>query len=323
MTLLNLNSPEGRSPRGKKSSRVWMGFGLIIAVLGLGSTFAANININGDRPSEFGQGLTQTVYCGENDEGESITVTPISAFVNSVDIVGDEVWREPVFTGKTFVPVGSFSVSALNVRSFTDVYVNDETGEEETQVGYWVKDRISDDYYSRNIFRGDPRPTPGVGIDEFDTFVPLEQENGIFGFYKYTSWIPGREVDTTVPTFELGGITITDIPTSCVGRDFIISAYGSTGSDPLELSSALEVTEIAVNWDPLDLEPDYSFNRRIPGIPTSNDGKVVIEQAGTENSLKIIFSSTAGRLLTDAFAKIVVETQENIVGDANIETLAD
>ena len=109
MTLLNLNSPEGRSPRGKKSSRVWMGFGLIVAVLGLGSTFAANININGDRPSEFGQGLTQTVYCGENDEGESITVTPISAFVNSVDIVGDEVWREPVYTGRQFITASTIS----------------------------------------------------------------------------------------------------------------------------------------------------------------------------------------------------------------------
>jgi hypothetical protein len=299
-----------------------MGFGLIIAVLGLGSTFAANININDDRPSEFGQGLTQTVYCGENDEGESITVTPISAFVNSVDIVGDDEWREPVFTGKTFRPVGSISFSALNLRSFTDSYVNDKTGVSQTKVGYWVKDRTSEEYFSRSLFG--PRPITGVGIGDFDTFVPLEQEEGIFGFYYYESWTPGRFVDTTVPTFELGGITITDIPTSCVGRDFIISAYGSTGSDPLDLSSALEVTEIAVNWDPLDLEPDYSFNRRIPGIPISNDGKVVIEQAaGSENSLKIIFSSTAGRLLTDAFAKIVVETQENIVGDANIETLAD
>ena len=320
MSLLNLNSPEGRSPRGKKSSRVWMGFGLIIAVLGLGSTFAANININGGEPNiEFGQGLTQTVYCGENDEEESITVTPISAFVNSVGEDGELQWSEPVFTGKTFRTVGSISFSALGLRSFTDSYVNDETGEEETQVGYWVRDRTSPEYFSRSLF-GD-RPTPGEGIGDFDTFVPLEQKDGEFGFYYYESWIPGREVDTT---FELGGITITDIPDTCIGQDFIISAYGSTGSDPLELSSALEVTEIAVNWDPVDETPNFSFNRRIPEITNSNIDQVIIEQAaGSENSLKIIFSSTAGRLLTDAFAKIVVETQENIVGDAIIETLAD
>ena len=76
MSLLNLNSPAGQSPRGKKSLKMWMGAGLLVAVLGIGSTFAANIQINNNRDSEFGQGLTQTVYCGQ-EEDESITVTPI------------------------------------------------------------------------------------------------------------------------------------------------------------------------------------------------------------------------------------------------------
>jgi hypothetical protein len=314
MSLLNLNSPQERNPRGKKSSRVWMGFGLIIAVLGLGSTFAANININSNRDSEFGQGLTQTVYCGENDEGESITVTPISAFVNSVatETLEATEWRQPIFDEKRFVRVSSLSLA------FEKEIRNDETGDLEVTKGYYVTSR-NDDGDDR-FYVGFGRPAAG---SIYDTFVPQVLSGTRYGFYKYVNFVPGALVDTLPSTFELGGITITDIPTSCVGRDFIISAYGSTGSDPLELSSALEVTEIAVNWDPLDLEPDYSFNRRIPGIPISNDGKIVIEQAGTENSLKIIFSSTAGRLLTDAFAKIVVETQENIVGDANIETLAD
>jgi hypothetical protein len=313
MSLLNLNSPEGRSPRGKQSSRVWMGFGLIIAVLGLGSTFAANININGGEPNiEFGQGLTQTVYCGE--EEESITVTPISAFVNSVEVGGETVWSEPVFTGKTFRPVGSISFSALGLRSFTDSYVNDETGAEETQVGYWVRDRTSPEYFSRSLFG--PRPITGEGIDDYDTFVPLEQKNGEFGFYYYESWIPGREVDTT---FELGGITITDIPENCIGQDFIISAYGSTGSVPLELSSVEEVTEIAVNWDPDEIF-GYSFDRSTPvffdGVDGGGPDTIVIVQEA--NSLKITFTSQAGRLSTDAFAKIVVETQENTVGSGNL-----
>ena len=320
MTLLNLNSSEGRSPRGKKSSRVWMGFGLIIAVLGLGSTFAANININGDRPSEFGQGLTQTVYCGENEE-ETITVTPISAFVNSVDVGGETEWREPVFTGKTFRPVGSISFSVLNLRSFTDSYVNDETGDVETQIGYWVKDRTSEEYFSRSLFG--PRPTVPADGSIYDTFVPQVLSGTSYGFYKYENFIAGRLVDTTEPTFELGGITITDIPNDCVGYDFIISAYGSTGAEPLELSGALEVTEIAVNWDPLDTSPNYSFNRRIPGVIGDNIDEIIVEQVGaSQNSLKIIFKPNTGRLSTNGvFAKIVVETQENIVGDEIIETL--
>jgi hypothetical protein len=87
MTLLNLNSPAGQSSDGKKSIKMWMGAGLVVAVLGIGSTFAANININNTDTSEFGQGFTETVDCGANDGGEPfvITVQPISAFVNASD----------------------------------------------------------------------------------------------------------------------------------------------------------------------------------------------------------------------------------------------
>ena len=319
MSLLNLNSPEGRSPRGKKSSRVWMGFGLIIAVLGLGSTFAANIQINDGRQSEFGQGVTQTVYCGENEE-VTITVTPISAFVNSIEIDGEEEWRQPIFTGKTFREVGSSSFSILNLRSFVDSYVNDETGDPETQIGYWVKNRTSTDYYSRSLFG--PRPTTGVGIDDYDTFVPLEQKDGIFGFYYYDSWTPGRFVTTTEPTFELGGITITDIPENCIGRDFIISAYGEEevygldASSPLELIDSLNVTEIAVNWDPNTSPSIYSFDRRTPDLALYSDELAIVP---VENSLQITFLPAGGRLLTSAFTKIVIETQENTVGIVNLD----
>ena len=316
MSLLNLSSPSGRGPRGRKSSRAWMGIGLIVAVLGIGSTFAANIQINNDETSEFGQGVTQTVYCGGDEE---VTIAPISAYVNTVE---SPTWRQPVFEGKTFRTVGTASFSALGLRSFSNSYVNDANGDEETQIGYWVKDRISTDYYSRSALdaiRGIGTPPTG----DYDTFVPQVLSGTSYGFYKYENFIAGRLVDTTEPTFELGGITITDIPNDCVGYDFIISAYGSTGAEPLELSGALEVTEIAVNWDPLDTSPNYSFNRRIPGVIGDNIDEIIVEQVGaSQNSLKIIFKPNTGRLSTNGvFAKIVVETQENIVGDEIIETL--
>jgi hypothetical protein len=125
MSLLNLNSSAGRGPRGTSSSRAWVGFGLVIAVLGIGSTFAANIQINNNRDSEFGQGLTQTVYCGQ-EEDESITVTPISAFVNSVETAGGSAWRQPVSDGKRFVRVSSLSLA------FTKEIENDEPAPWET-----------------------------------------------------------------------------------------------------------------------------------------------------------------------------------------------
>ena len=309
MTLLNLSSPEGRSPRGKKSSRVWMGFGLIIAVLGLGSTFAADININGNRPSEFGQGLTETVYCGENAV-VPITVTPISAFVNSVDIDGEDVWREPVYTVRQFITAST--VSGL-LFSRTKVILNDETGDPLNTRGYYVNSILTefyDDFYKglRSVAQISDPPSE----EDFDTFVPQVVLGNNYGFYIYETFTPGRFVSTTPTTFELGGITITDIPEECYGRDFVLSAYGSD-PEPLELSTTLGVTEVAVNYASGVTTPAFSFDRTTAGEITDAVGNV--EVSAVTGSIKILFSSAAGRLLTDAFAKIVVETQENIVGD--------
>ena len=81
MSILNLNAPQGRGPVGKKSVKIWMGVGLLAAVLGFGSTFAANITLNnGTSPTEFGQGVQQTVYCGGT--ANSLTIKPVSRFVN-------------------------------------------------------------------------------------------------------------------------------------------------------------------------------------------------------------------------------------------------
>jgi hypothetical protein len=79
MSILNLNGPAGRSPRGKRAVKVWMGIGLVIAVLGVGSTLASTITINGGTNKEFGQGVQRTVYCGGNKQ---ITVTPVSTYLN-------------------------------------------------------------------------------------------------------------------------------------------------------------------------------------------------------------------------------------------------
>ena len=53
MSILNLNGPAGRAPRSKKATKVWLGVGLLVAVLGIGSTFAANISINSGTNTEF------------------------------------------------------------------------------------------------------------------------------------------------------------------------------------------------------------------------------------------------------------------------------
>ena len=87
MSILNLNGPAGRSPRGKRAVKVWMGIGLVIAVLGVGSTLASTITINGNTNQEFGQGVQRTVYCGGN---KTITVTPVSSYLNVAEPMPSE-----------------------------------------------------------------------------------------------------------------------------------------------------------------------------------------------------------------------------------------
>jgi len=76
MEILNFASREG-SPQRRKNFRAVFGVCLLVSAIALGSTLAANININSG-PVEFGQGVAQTTTCDSQ-----ITVTPGSSFDNS------------------------------------------------------------------------------------------------------------------------------------------------------------------------------------------------------------------------------------------------
>ncbi|CAN2208653.1 hypothetical protein MCEMRE193_00940 [Candidatus Nanopelagicaceae bacterium] len=83
MSILDLGTGPSRPSVGKKSTRVFLGFGLLIAVIGIGSTFASTISINANQDIEFGQGVQKSIFCGGS---ESITVTPISEFANNEEL---------------------------------------------------------------------------------------------------------------------------------------------------------------------------------------------------------------------------------------------
>ena len=112
MSILNLNGPSGRSPRSPRVVKVWVGIGLLVAVLGIGSTLAANITINGGPSTEFGQGVQRTVYCGSG-ASYPITVTPISSYSNpspqDMAVHGDD----PVASASA--AAGSFYLSGIQV----------------------------------------------------------------------------------------------------------------------------------------------------------------------------------------------------------------
>jgi hypothetical protein len=117
--------------------------------------------------------------------------------------------------------------------------------------------------------------------------------------------------------FELSGVKISDIPIACEGKDFVISAYDGALASPLPLSTAAGVapgvTEVAVNYEIGDSEPGFSFSRTSV-VTTGATDKVLVSLV--TGSIEVLFTSSAGRLDTDDVVKIVVETQENIVGDA-------
>jgi hypothetical protein len=54
---------------------------MLVAVLGVGSTFAANITLNGGAATESGQGVQAVVYCGGSSQ--TVTATPFSAYKNT------------------------------------------------------------------------------------------------------------------------------------------------------------------------------------------------------------------------------------------------
>jgi hypothetical protein len=98
MSILNLNVSSGRGPVGSKKSKLWMGVGLLVAVLGFGSTLASSITINGDANTEFGQGVQRTVYCGNS--AQTLKVMPVSLFTNK--------------SGNAD-PAGTFAISGVKV----------------------------------------------------------------------------------------------------------------------------------------------------------------------------------------------------------------
>jgi hypothetical protein len=318
MSILNLNTPQGHGPAGKKKTKILMGVGLLAAVLGLGSTFAANISINNDNQSEFGQGVTQTVYCGA-DNPTKITVTPISTFVNSTNVPGSDAvadtWTPATGSRGSFEDVSDDSSSQY--RSYAR-YQNPSDGSyEDNKAGYWLRSRNSTS--SSDIYKGSSTSSAPIG---FPVFVPQVRERGTsgdYGYYPYSSWVDGffsggRDAvpaSSTPAKFELGGVKLSDIPGECVGVDFIVSAYGS-GSTPLELSDDLNVTEVAVNYA-ADGTPGFSFDRTTPGATSGYLNKVAVTM--DEGYIKVMFTPEAGRLLTSAVTKVIVETQENIIGN--------
>jgi hypothetical protein len=80
MSILDLGTAPSKSPFGRNHVKRLLGLGVIVAIVGIGSTFASTLTINSNQAIEFGQGVQASVFCG--GENGSVTVTPQSEFTN-------------------------------------------------------------------------------------------------------------------------------------------------------------------------------------------------------------------------------------------------
>jgi hypothetical protein len=108
MSILNFD--DGKKPKrnsnnlsSRKRFKAILGVGAIVLSISLGSTLAANINLNAGVPVEFGQGVATTMACDD-----SVFITPNSEFVN------DAINPGFLFT--------SFTVSEISEQCYGKVF---------------------------------------------------------------------------------------------------------------------------------------------------------------------------------------------------------
>lgn len=328
MSILNLNTPQGRGPAGKKSVKLWMGVGLLAAVLGFGSTFAASITLN--QPggtTEFGQGVTQTVYCGGD---QSVTITPISSYRNTV--VGEGTPAVAVGTFEARFVKSSWLASEITVSNLltkTTIAVgsnsstviprfNSTGGSAKT--GWWISSPTSSSAIS-------PQPTLTAVAASPSSFY-FAQESSSGKYRKASSyvdeedrWDDSRVIfrnataavngPVTPASFQFGGVMISDIPLDCEGVDFVVSSYGETGTAQTLISGGgVNVKEIAALWNGGTGAVTVSRDRTVP-VDTS-----LVTGVQTSSSLKFIFDTGNGTsLAATSLYKIIVETQEDVLSD--------
>lgn len=185
-------SPNKRS--GKRVLKGLFGIGLFGLLIALGSTFAANINLNNNQSVEFGQGVVQATACDEE-----VSITPYSNFVN----LNGEGFQ------LTIIDAGP---DAFRVTDASDLRVGMKFS--------------SPSLGSNNVITVINPPVDGYYTVEFtgNTFIaPIDPETATFqggGFY--------------LSKITLAGIDSTDqsegSPLGCRGKTFRIKALGISGA---------------------------------------------------------------------------------------------
>jgi hypothetical protein len=269
-----------------------MGFGLVIAVLGIGSTFAASININGGQDAEFGQGRTRTVFCGGEQE---VTIAPISTYVNTV-LAAPENSFQTRFALSYFTGPNDFTAeSDLTPPPST---VNGLTG-------WWTQGT------NTRVLEADQSLTAAKANAGRYAFTERVLRGDVPGYYKvndreFRKVVITPAVEASEATFRTAGVLISDIPEACDDVVFVLSFFGETGNAQTMISKdGEEVKEVAYNWY-RTVGMQYEVSRsRTSYVPTT-----LVTANTTLDSLEFIFNSVgATAIQADDLDKIIIETQ--------------
>jgi hypothetical protein len=285
-----------------------MGFGLAIAVLGIGSTFAANININGGQDTEFGQGRTRTVFCGGD---EKVTIAPISTYVNrgAISSGSDEVNFTGRF-GETYLAGSGTYIQHNPPLEFTTV-----NGIE----GLWLTSVGSGGTKASNQTLINAK-----GNSDTYVFSPKATRSPNVGVYKVETVRPVTVVETAAvlpnpptATFRTAGVLISDIPPQCNDVTFVLSFFGETGNAQTMISKdGEEVKEVAYTWYYYPDTPGAGY--LVSRDRTIFVGTPLVTASTTADSLKFIFNSAGATAIeADDLDKIVIETQPDSILDVS------
>ena len=330
MHILNMSAEGEGSPKKFKKYRGFIGIGVIAAAVGLGSTLAANININAG-PVEFGQGVAQTVSCSGD---ESVIVTPATSFTNAPSSVtravtthgGDTVTvssaadisigmlvefgeMSAVVTGIDTYEISSF-VLTLSRGGLPDLIVDTaiftpSSGTEQT-VTTVIDSGNNGDYEVGTSSMGVDELgieagmlVSGPGISTNTVVVFVEQADGTYlELSKDTDYTSGELTFTNSgqSSFELSDITVSNIPDTCTNKVFTIKIYDNESSEPLKIS----------NWDGGDSSMQVWWaNGYQSGERDSTNPNEAVMQLPTSNR---VFFDNMSTVYNDGYA---FETNQN------------
>ena len=310
MSILNLNTPQGGNSVGEKKTKIWMGVGLLAAVLGVGSTLAANITINSpEGNTEFGQGVTQTVYCGDGES--SVKVTPASSYTNAT------TWISP---NPSFNFITNTSGESTTAVSPVTIYGNSSglspqfVSSSSSKVGWWLPNTST----TAAPYATQPS-APQVAASPSSYYFTERNSNGTF---KKPAATPSPSasavrVSDELANFRLGKVVISNIPAACNGVNFVLSSFGATSNtDPNEfsLSAAAPITEVAVLWNANNAStPTYPSQSRTSFVPTKPSSGSTCLVTTTQTSSSLTFTFRLPKLAAKDLNKLVIETQEDAI----------